>query len=75
MLMLPNSAITTEQAQAFITDDSGHRHAVTLGLQGPEMTEVVSGASEGERVAVISAELPSRWKTKQMPGGGPPPPQ
>ncbi len=75
VLMLPNSAITTEQAQAFITDDSGHRHAVTLGLQGPEMTEVVSGASEGERVAVISAELPSRWKTKQMPGGGPPPPQ
>ena len=44
----------------------GQKRAAALGLQGGESVEVLSGLAEGEKVRVITAELPTRWKSKDQ---------
>jgi multidrug efflux pump subunit AcrA (membrane-fusion protein) len=73
VLTLPVSAITLQDGKAFVTTPTGERRPVTLGLQGADTVEVVSGLNEGDRVILSVAELPTRWKTKETGGPGPPP--
>lgn len=73
-LLVPSSAIQHEDGRAFVTTPDGQQKTVELGLQGSESVEVLSGLAEGDRVRVITAELPTRWKSQSSgPGGGPPP--
>lgn len=75
VLVVPSSAIARDGEQTFVTTDDGQRREVKLGLQGSEWVEVCSGLDEGESVRILTAELPTRWKSKSTgPGGGPPPP-
>jgi multidrug efflux pump subunit AcrA (membrane-fusion protein) len=68
VLMVPAAAVNRRNGQAYVTviSSSGKKQErnVTLGLEGAEMTEVTSGLSEGERVAVSAAELPTKWKNE-----------
>ena len=72
VLTLPSSAIVRQGGENFVTMADGQIRAATLGLQGGESVEVLSGLAEGEKVRVITAELPTRWKSKDQ--GGPPRP-
>lgn len=73
-LLLPSAAIQQEDGRAFVTTPDGQQKTVELGLQGSESVEILSGLAEGDRVRVITAELPTRWKSQSSgPGGGPPP--
>jgi multidrug efflux pump subunit AcrA (membrane-fusion protein) len=68
VLTLPSSAIVRQGGESFVTMADGQKRAATLGLQGGESVEVLSGLAEGEKVRVITAELPTRWKSKDQPG-------
>jgi HlyD family secretion protein len=73
-LTLPSSAIVRQGEQTMVTTADGQQQTVKLGLQGSETVEVLSGVTEGQSVRVITAELPTRWKSQDRgPGGGPPP--
>jgi macrolide-specific efflux system membrane fusion protein len=71
VLMLPASAVVHDGDKMFVTTSTGERRPVTLGLQGAETVEVESGLSEGERVVVVTAELPTRWKSQDGRRGPP----
>ena len=63
-------AITKEKGKAYVMTTEGKRKEVTLGLEGSDAVEVVSGLSEGEKLVQSTAELPTRWKSSNQ--GGPP---
>ena len=48
VLTLPPAAITLDGGKAFVTTADGQRRAVTLGLQGDELTEITSGVKAGD---------------------------
>ena len=76
VLRVPSSAVSRQGDQTLVTTAEGQSRVITLGLQGSDSAEVLSGLSEGEKVRVITVELPTRWKSQEKgPGGGPPPPQ
>ena len=76
VLTIPSSAVLRHGTQAVVTTADGQRRTISVGLQGNETVEVLSGLTEGEKVRVITAELPTRWKSQEnSPGGGPPPSQ
>jgi hypothetical protein len=54
-----------------VTLADGQQRPITVGLQGSEFVEVVSGLAEGEKVRSLTAELPTRWKSQD---NGPPGP-
>ena len=68
VLTIPSSAVVRQGAESFVTMADGQNRSVTLGLQGGESVEVLSGLVEGEKVRVITAELPTRWKSKDQAG-------
>ena len=72
VLTLPGSAVSQQDGKAFVTTPAGDRRPVTLGLQGTDAVEIVSGVSEGDRGVLVVSELPTRWKSKQTRGPGPP---
>lgn len=71
VLTLPSSAIEQKGGETVVTTPDGQRHVITVGLQGRESVEVLSGLKEGAKACVITAELPTKWKTQET--GGPPP--
>ncbi|HWE04627.1 MAG TPA: efflux RND transporter periplasmic adaptor subunit [Tepidisphaeraceae bacterium] len=73
VLTLPADAVTHENGNTFVTMSDGKRRAVTLGLQGEDYVEILSGVNEGDRVFVSTAELPTKWNTEDRKGKGPPP--
>ncbi len=61
-LVIPRGAVHTDGLQHFVfvvSDDTLHRRAVQLGIADPTAFEVVSGLSEGDRVA-LSGEITLR---------------
>ncbi len=70
VLTLSQMAINRDGTKAYVTTADGQRHDVTLGLEGTDLVEVKSGVTDGERVAMATAELPTRWKSTNQ--GGPP---
>jgi HlyD family secretion protein len=61
-LVVPRGAVHTDGSQHFVfvvSDDTLHRRAVQLGIADPTVFEVVSGLSEGDRVA-LSGEITLR---------------
>jgi HlyD family secretion protein len=71
VLTLPSAAVTRNADHAYVVMADGRQRPVTLGLQGSETVEITSGLNEGERVRVLTAELPTRWKSESS---GPPTP-
>ena len=72
VLMVPSAAVVHENGKTFVNLSGGTRREVKLGLEGSENVEVASGLSEGERV-LVATEEPTRWKSGDNRGGGPPP--
>ncbi|MGN6370422.1 MAG: efflux RND transporter periplasmic adaptor subunit [Phycisphaerae bacterium] len=70
VLTLPQMAVDREGKKSFVTTSAGVKKEVELGLEGADTVEVMSGVSEGERVVLTTAELPTRWKSTNQ---GPPP--
>ncbi|HVX84673.1 MAG TPA: efflux RND transporter periplasmic adaptor subunit [Phycisphaerae bacterium] len=70
VLEVPEMAIDREGAKAFVTTTTGQRKEVTLGLEGTQDAQVLSGVSEGDHLLLTTAELPTRWKSN--PNGPPP---
>ncbi len=72
VLTVPTAAVVHRNGKTFVTLVGGEQRDVTLGLEGSENIEVLSGLAEGDKVAVEASELPTRWKSGD--GNGPPPP-
>lgn len=74
VLTVPAAAVVQRDGYPTVTLATGERRPVEVGLQGGETAEITSGLHEGDRVAVPTTELPTRWKNQERgPGGGPPP--
>ena len=80
ILLVPNSAITRQGVQDYVTvesaDGTREERAIQTGISDWQYTEVISGLSEGEKVAVTM--VPSPDSTSSTPRGrvpifGPPP--
>lgn len=71
VMIVPSSVITHDGHRTVITLADGRQREVKLGLQSSENVEVLAGLSEGEKVRVVTEELPSKWKSKT---NGPPEP-
>ena len=61
-LTVPVAAVSRRGAEAFVTLASGEKKPVTLGLEGPERTEIASGLADGDEVRVGDGEAESRWR-------------
>jgi HlyD family secretion protein len=73
VVMVPNGAVIRRQGKTLVKTADGAERAVTLGLEGTDTTEVLSGLKAGDRVMVQAQELPSKWKSTSGGPGGPPP--
>jgi HlyD family secretion protein len=71
VLTVPSSVVTRDGGRTVVTMADGQRREVKLGLQGAENVEVLWGLSAGEKVRVVTEELPSKWKSVS---NGPPGP-
>jgi HlyD family secretion protein len=71
VVTLPTAAVTQEEGKMFVKMATGERREVTVGVETDDGVEIVSGVKEGERVALSTGELPTRWKSKE--GSGKPP--
>ena len=71
VLTLPSAAVMRQGDQTVVTLADGQKRPVTVGLQGADTVEILSGISEGEKVRSLTAELPTRWKSQD---NGPPGP-
>ena len=69
VLTVPAGAVTHRSGKTFVQTADAQMHEVTLGLNGAESVEVLSGVTEGEKVLVSTTELPSAWKSDSR--GGP----
>jgi len=75
VLTVPSSALLQQGERTVVTTADGQQRDITVGLRGGDCVEVVSGLADGEKVRMIAAELPTRWKSQDTrPGGGPPSP-
>ncbi|HVS71884.1 MAG TPA: efflux RND transporter periplasmic adaptor subunit [Phycisphaerae bacterium] len=68
-LEIPEMAVDREGDKTFVTTTAGQRREVKLGLEGTDTAQVLSGLSEGDRIMLTTAELPTRWKSN--PNGPP----
>ena len=71
ILLVPSSTLARQGERTVVTLADGQQRPITVGLQGSEFVEVVSGLAEGEKVRSLTAELPTRWKSQD---NGPPGP-
>jgi HlyD family secretion protein len=75
VLLVPNGAVTTEGTQSYVqvvsSSGSSEKRAVTTGISNWQYTEITSGLSEGEQVAVALNTAPTSTSTAdQRQGGG-----
>ena len=74
MLLVPNSAITSQRGQAYVQvvspDGTTEERPVTTGLSDWQFTEVIDGLSEGEQVLVPQGSTTTTTTPQQ--GGGMP---
>ena len=75
VLLVPNSAITTQRGQTYVQvvspDGTIEERAITTGISNWQYTEVIEGLSEGEKVVVPqgSATTTTTPEQKKPPGG------
>jgi HlyD family secretion protein len=73
VLLVPNSAITTQRGQSFVQvlspDGTIEQRAITTGITDYVNTEVTEGLSEGEQV-VVPQGTTTTTTTQQRPSGG-----
>lgn len=62
VLVVPTAAVEHRAGQTFVQLAGGKEQQVSLGLDGGETVEVVSGLKEGDKVVLQALELPTRWK-------------
>jgi HlyD family secretion protein len=67
-LIIPMAAVSHRSGETFVTLANGQKRDVTLGLEGSDTVEVLSGVSQGDKVVVEKTELPTRWRATD---GGP----
>ena len=74
VLLVPNSAITTQRRQSYVQvlspDGTIEERAITTGLTDYVNTEVTDGLSEGEQVVVPQGTTVTTSTTQQGPPGG-----
>jgi HlyD family secretion protein len=63
VLVVPTAAVEHRANQTFVHLVGGKEQPVTLGLDGGENVEVLSGLNEGDKVTLQALELPTRWKS------------
>lgn len=68
-LLVPRAAVREGVVWVVDTDGVAHRRDVTIGLQGDESVEVVTGVTEGEQVVVAGASLLSDGAQTRIVGG------
>jgi HlyD family secretion protein len=73
VLLVPNSALTTQRGQSFVQvlsqDGTIEQRAITTGITDYVNTEVTEGLSEGEQV-VVPQGTTTTTTTQQRPSGG-----
>jgi multidrug efflux pump subunit AcrA (membrane-fusion protein) len=76
VLLVPNSAITTRQGQAYVQvmlpNGTTEQRAITTGISNWQYTEVTEGLSEGEKV-VVQPGTTTTTPTSTSQRQGPPP--
>jgi len=68
-LMLASTDIQEKEGKYYAVMADGQIRPITIGLRGSEWVEILSGLTEGDKVRVITAELPTKWKSSS---DGPP---
>ena len=77
VLLVPNSAITTQEGQTYVQvvlpDGTAEERIIGTGISSWQYTEVTSGLSEGEQVVVPDTTTPQQEEPEGMwiQGGGP----
>jgi len=71
VLMLPASAVMRHGSRVVVTMADDQRRVVSVGLLGSESVEITSGLSDGDKVRILTAELPTRWKSQDKGPPGP----
>jgi len=73
VLLVPNSAITSQGGQAYVQvvspDGTTEERPVTTGLSDWQYTEITKGLSEGEKVVVTGTGTTTTTPTTPQPGG------
>ena len=74
VLLVPNSAITTQGRQTFVqvlaADGTFEQRAIQPGISDYQFTEVTEGLSEGEKVVVPQGTTTTPTTPQQQPPGG-----
>jgi len=74
VLLVPNSAITTQGRQTYVQvlspDGTTEERSITTGISDWQYTEVTDGLSEGEKVVVPQGTATSSTTQQQRPPGG-----
>ena len=68
VIAVPSSAIRTQGSQSFVETIDRGLVPVTVGFSGDDMTEIVSGLSEGERYVVSTVTVSANQSTVQTAG-------
>lgn len=72
-LYVPSAAVQTSAGQQVVTVERNGQQtlvAVTVGVEGDQTTQIVSGLSEGERVVIPSSTGSNGFPGGGFPGGG-----
>jgi len=73
VLLVPNSAITTQGSQAFVKmvspDGTIEEHSIQTGISDWQYTEVIAGLSDGDKVIINGNAPETSTSTTQQQGG------